>query len=193
MEKILSVSTVSVSGLIFVFSQTDIPESFKCPFVPVFPILGIYCNIYMMADFKAITWIRMIVLLVVGLIIYFAYSIRRSKLAIQQDRSVLKDDELSKDFAINNGSELMSKGEAWGDVDSLNGLQANEEDSDSIHIEEIKERTQAEREEREKEIEKMMEGREDAEERKENNENVLKEEEIVIEECMLLLLQSQEF
>jgi hypothetical protein len=64
------------------FKQTDIPESFKCPFVPIFPMLGIYFNIYMMMSFKMITWIRLVVLLVVGLIFYFVYGIRKSKLAL---------------------------------------------------------------------------------------------------------------
>jgi hypothetical protein len=34
--------------------QTFIPETFKCPLVPLTPILGILCNIYLMANLTAV-------------------------------------------------------------------------------------------------------------------------------------------
>lgn len=54
---------------------------FKAPFGLLFPVLGlISCSILILALPQA-TWVRFLIWLVLGLIIYFGYSISRSKLA----------------------------------------------------------------------------------------------------------------
>jgi APA family basic amino acid/polyamine antiporter len=57
----------------------DLPRPFKTPFVPLVPILGMISALYLMSRLPSITWIVMIGWLLVGLVIYFAYSIRHSK------------------------------------------------------------------------------------------------------------------
>jgi APA family basic amino acid/polyamine antiporter len=52
---------------------------FKTPFVPLVPILGIISAFYLMTRLPAITWEVMIGWLLVGLVIYFSYSIHHSK------------------------------------------------------------------------------------------------------------------
>jgi APA family basic amino acid/polyamine antiporter len=52
----------------------DIKRPFKCPFSPLFPILGMIFCLYLMCKLPLITWLRFIIWLVLGLIIYFAYS-----------------------------------------------------------------------------------------------------------------------
>ncbi len=47
---------------------------FRTPWVPLLPILGIISNGYMMYKLGWINWARLIVWLVIGLVIYFAYS-----------------------------------------------------------------------------------------------------------------------
>lgn len=47
---------------------------FRTPWVPLVPILGIVSNGYMMYKLGWINWARLIVWLVIGLVIYFAYS-----------------------------------------------------------------------------------------------------------------------
>ena len=47
---------------------------FRTPWVPLVPILGIISNGYMMYKLGWINWARLIVWLVIGLVIYFAYS-----------------------------------------------------------------------------------------------------------------------
>jgi len=47
---------------------------FRTPWVPLLPILGIVSNGYMMYKLGWINWARLIVWLVIGLVIYFAYS-----------------------------------------------------------------------------------------------------------------------
>jgi APA family basic amino acid/polyamine antiporter len=57
----------------------DLHRPFKTPLVPLVPILGILTAGYLMSQLARITWIVMISWLLVGLVIYFGYSIRHSK------------------------------------------------------------------------------------------------------------------
>jgi APA family basic amino acid/polyamine antiporter len=52
---------------------------FKTPLVPLVPILGILSALFLMSRLERITWIVMIAWLLVGLVIYFGYSVRHSK------------------------------------------------------------------------------------------------------------------
>jgi APA family basic amino acid/polyamine antiporter len=52
---------------------------FKTPLVPLVPILGMLVSLGLMAGLKAVTWIRLVVWLVVGMVVYFTYSVRHSK------------------------------------------------------------------------------------------------------------------
>ena len=53
---------------------------FKTPLVPLVPILGIAFNAYMMYTLGKWNWIRLIVWLVIGLVVYFGYSQKHSRL-----------------------------------------------------------------------------------------------------------------
>jgi basic amino acid/polyamine antiporter, APA family len=59
----------------------DIERPFRAPFVPVVPILGILTCLVMMAMLPGDTWIRLIVWLSLGLVVYFTYGRKRSVLA----------------------------------------------------------------------------------------------------------------
>jgi len=52
---------------------------FKAPLVPLVPILGIISAVFLMTRLPWITWEVMIGWLLVGLVIYFGYSIKHSK------------------------------------------------------------------------------------------------------------------
>jgi basic amino acid/polyamine antiporter, APA family len=56
------------------------PRAFKTPFVPVVPVLGIVSCGYLMLGLPWITWVRFGLWLLVGLVIYFAYGMKRSGL-----------------------------------------------------------------------------------------------------------------
>ena len=47
--------------------------------VPLVPALGILSAVYLMTQLALITWVVMISWLIVGLAIYFGYSLKRSK------------------------------------------------------------------------------------------------------------------
>jgi APA family basic amino acid/polyamine antiporter len=58
----------------------DAPRSFRVPFSPVTPILGVLFCGYMLFSLGSDTWIAFGVWMAVGLVIYGAYGIRHSKL-----------------------------------------------------------------------------------------------------------------
>jgi APA family basic amino acid/polyamine antiporter len=47
---------------------------FRCPGVPLIPILGIICCVVLMLSLPAANWYRLIIWLLIGLVIYFSYS-----------------------------------------------------------------------------------------------------------------------
>ena len=53
---------------------------FRVPLVPLFPIVGVILCFVLMLSLPVLTWIRFVVWLVIGLLIYFLYSVRHSKL-----------------------------------------------------------------------------------------------------------------
>jgi len=57
----------------------EMARPFKTPLVPLVPILGIVSAVYLMSRLALITWAVMIGWLLVGLIIYFTYSVKHSK------------------------------------------------------------------------------------------------------------------
>jgi APA family basic amino acid/polyamine antiporter len=56
------------------------PRPFRVPLVPWFPILGVIFCIALMLSLPVLTWIRFFVWLIIGLFIYFFYSVRHSRL-----------------------------------------------------------------------------------------------------------------
>ena len=62
-------------------SHPDMPRPFKMPFGTLFAVLGIISCGALIAFLPFETHLRFIIWLAVGLIIYFGYSVRNSKLA----------------------------------------------------------------------------------------------------------------
>jgi basic amino acid/polyamine antiporter, APA family len=54
---------------------------FRTPFVPLVPILGIAFNGYMMYKLGGINWLRLMVWLLIGLVIYFSYGRHHSRVS----------------------------------------------------------------------------------------------------------------
>jgi APA family basic amino acid/polyamine antiporter len=57
----------------------NMPRPFKTPLVPLVPILGIISAVFLMSRLPLMTWEVMIGWLIFGLIIYFGYSVKHSK------------------------------------------------------------------------------------------------------------------
>ena len=71
---------VLVCGGVWMLRHTrpDLERPFKTPWVPVVPILGILTCLGLMAMLPLDTWIRLLVWLVIGFAIYFAYGRKHS-------------------------------------------------------------------------------------------------------------------
>lgn len=71
---------VSFSIIVLRYKKPNQPRPFKCPAVPLVPILGVLLCGYLIFSLEPLTWIRFVVWMAIGLIIYFTYSAKRSKL-----------------------------------------------------------------------------------------------------------------
>src|SRR4029450_3603237 len=67
------------------------PRPFRVPFVPVFPILGVFFCFALMLSLPLETWGRFFIWLAIGLSIYFVYSVRHSKLRRAVDTGITED------------------------------------------------------------------------------------------------------
>jgi APA family basic amino acid/polyamine antiporter len=71
---------VSISVPILRRRRPDLRRTFKVPFNPVLPILSALVCIYLMLNLSVETWLRFLVWMALGFIIYFTYSRRHSLL-----------------------------------------------------------------------------------------------------------------
>ncbi len=71
---------VSLGVIILRRKQPERPRGFRVPFVPLFPIIAIVLCGGLMTGLTVITWIRFLLWLALGLVIYYLYSRKRSTL-----------------------------------------------------------------------------------------------------------------
>ena len=81
---------VIVCGAVMVMRKTnpDANRPFRAPLVPLVPILGILTCLLLMFSLPYENWVRLIVWLLVGLLIYFAYGRRHSVMARHLDHEI---------------------------------------------------------------------------------------------------------
>lgn len=74
--------TLVCAGVITLrWTQPDMQRSFKLPFNPLIPTLGILFCVYLMVHLPMLTWVSFLIWMFIGLIVYFAYSKNHSRLA----------------------------------------------------------------------------------------------------------------
>jgi APA family basic amino acid/polyamine antiporter len=78
---LLAFAIVCGGVLVLRYRQPELPRPFKTPWMPVVPILGMLSCVYLMITLPWPTWERLIIWLVVGMAIYFAYGRRHAALA----------------------------------------------------------------------------------------------------------------
>jgi APA family basic amino acid/polyamine antiporter len=76
---LLAFVIVSAGTWILRRRRPDLPRPFKTPWVPFVPIMGVVVSFGLMASLPAATWLRLIVWLIIGMIIYFTYGQKHSK------------------------------------------------------------------------------------------------------------------
>jgi APA family basic amino acid/polyamine antiporter len=84
---LLAFVIVCIAVLLLRRTDPDQPRPFRTPWVPVVPILGIISNGYMMYRLGWINWARLIVWLAIGLVVYFTYGQKHSKVQALPENS----------------------------------------------------------------------------------------------------------
>ncbi|WP_063060481.1 amino acid permease [Nocardia sienata] len=69
---------VSIGVVILRRTRPDLPRGFKVPLVPFVPILAVLSCLWLMVNLSVETWLRFVVWMLLGLVMYFAYGRRHS-------------------------------------------------------------------------------------------------------------------
>ncbi len=86
LEEMVNVGTlfafvlVSVGVVVLRKTRPDLERSFKVPFMPVLPILSVIACLWLMINLTAITWVRFLIWMAIGVAVYYAYGRRNSLL-----------------------------------------------------------------------------------------------------------------
>ncbi len=76
---LLAFILVSIGVVVMRRTMPDAPRAFRTPLVPLVPILGVaVCGVMMLA-LPWDTWLRLVVWLAIGMVVYFRYSVRHTK------------------------------------------------------------------------------------------------------------------
>ena len=67
--------------LVLRYRNPEIQRGFRTPWVPVVPLIGIGFSVWLLSHLPWLTWERFLLWMALGLVVYFAYGIRHSKLA----------------------------------------------------------------------------------------------------------------
>ena len=73
-------SLVCLGVMIMRYKMPDAPRAFRTPLVPIVPSLGILVCVYLMYALPVASWWRLALWLVIGLVIYFTYGKKNSRL-----------------------------------------------------------------------------------------------------------------
>ncbi|MDR2296939.1 MAG: amino acid permease [Comamonas sp.] len=71
---------ISIAVLVLRGTRPDLPRAFRCPGVPVVPLLSVGFCLFLMAHLEALTWIAFLTWLGIGLAIYFLSARRNAVL-----------------------------------------------------------------------------------------------------------------
>jgi APA family basic amino acid/polyamine antiporter len=71
---------VNIGVIVLRRTRPDMPRPYRVPLSPVFPLIGVAFAIYLMTDLPLATWIRFVIWLGVGMLIYGFYGYRHSRL-----------------------------------------------------------------------------------------------------------------
>jgi APA family basic amino acid/polyamine antiporter len=81
---LLAFVIVSISVIVLRRTNPNQPRPFRTPWVPLIPILGVLANGYMMLNLGKWNWIRLGGWLAIGLVVYFTYSVKHSRVQALQ-------------------------------------------------------------------------------------------------------------
>jgi APA family basic amino acid/polyamine antiporter len=78
---LLAFVVVCTAVIVLRYRQPELPRTFRTPWMPFVPALGVVFSIWLITFLQWQTWVRFAVWFALGLVVYFGYSYRRSALA----------------------------------------------------------------------------------------------------------------
>ncbi|MCL6478236.1 MAG: amino acid permease, partial [Peptococcaceae bacterium] len=75
---------VSAAAMVLRKKAPNLDRPFRMPLMPVIPVLTIISASYLALNLPALTWIRFVIWIIIGLAVYFAYGYRTSRLAREE-------------------------------------------------------------------------------------------------------------
>jgi APA family basic amino acid/polyamine antiporter len=85
---LLAFVIVSVGVIFLRYRRPDLHRPFKTPFVPFIPILSALVSFALMLGLPFDTWLRLVIWMAIGLVLYFAYGYKHSELRKRQQAAV---------------------------------------------------------------------------------------------------------
>lgn len=71
---------VAIGVVILRRTRPDLPRSFRAPLVPWLPAVSVMASLWLMLNLPAETWLRFGIWMAIGVVVYFAYGRRNSRL-----------------------------------------------------------------------------------------------------------------
>jgi basic amino acid/polyamine antiporter, APA family len=62
------------------YRSPELPRTFRAPFMPVTPLLGVGFSLWLVSKLQVETWLRFLTWFLIGAVIYALYGYRHSKL-----------------------------------------------------------------------------------------------------------------
>ena len=94
MGTLLAFAMIALAVLILRIKQPDLERPFKVPFLPVVSTLGVGFNIFLMMYVRKETWIAFLIWSSIGILVYFLYSRKNSKLNDwEKEQALLKENQ----------------------------------------------------------------------------------------------------
>ncbi|MBL1096592.1 amino acid permease [Streptomyces coffeae] len=72
---------VNIAVIVLRRTRPTMERTFRVPLAPLFPLIGFGLCLWMMSSLEVVTWVVFGVWMAVGLVLYFGYGMRRSRLA----------------------------------------------------------------------------------------------------------------
>jgi basic amino acid/polyamine antiporter, APA family len=80
---------VSLAVTILRYTKPGLERPFRVPLSPVLPIVSALACLYLMSNLSVETWLRFLVWLVIGMVIYVGYGRRNARLAARDQSSTV--------------------------------------------------------------------------------------------------------
>ncbi|OMH34890.1 APC family permease [Tersicoccus sp. Bi-70] len=101
LEEMINIGTlsafvlVSIGVVVLRRKRPELPRGYRVPWSPVLPIIAAVLCFYLMLNLTVESWIRFVVWLLIGFVIYFSYGRRHARVGLMNDpvRSRLADTE----------------------------------------------------------------------------------------------------